>query len=590
MNRLLVIALLLSTASEAEAGEKAKTSPFTEPQKRSKRIRANTGAWNPIVDVTDVFPGNRALDRQGVFKLFDTAIGVKLRVEPAERSAPLLEATAEWERGKFIGPLFIWRADGLLHMIYECSRAEATAYATSTDGYRWTRPELGQVEFDGSSANNLLRNGIRGATGVFIDPQAPPEERFKAMGGDMAWYDPATLQPLEGEEAMRRWNREIYEKDAYQGPRAEIWGRTLGWISADGRDWKPLEKALGNRPVNGGISAHYDEANGEYIAYQQIMGNTAELMPGIGTARIEEETQRRVIGFSRTKDFRTWPAPKLILAPDALDDLDISFYGANYFPYPGRTDLHVMVIPVYHQRNDHVDTQIAFSRDGLFWIRPERRPRPHGGPRRQRGRLPGAYLAQRHAGASRRALGRALHGNVQPPQRLRTGPSLSPGPAHSDPLHVVETAPLLRDRGGERRPVHDSHHLPARGRTAAELPLRSRRLDQRGVDDQEPLHESGRSAAHRWIHLRRLRPADRRRVRSSRDLEGQERSLRDRRDGCNPHQDVPGQALRLQVLMRSRSAGHGKNTASMMLGVCAVGMIVARKRGIEARFSRFGGA
>ena len=380
MNRLLVIALLLSPASEAAAGEKVKTSPFTEPQKRSKRIRVNTGAWNPVVDVTDVFPGNRAMDRQGVFRLFDGAIGVKLRVEQAERSAPLLEATAEWEQGKFIGPLFIWRADGRLHMIYECSRAEATAYATSTDGYNWTRPELGQVEFDGSSANNLLRNGIRGATGVFMDPQAPAAERFKAMGGDMAWYDPETLQPLEGEEAMRRWNRETYEKDAYQGPRAEIWGRTLGWISPDGRDWKPLEKALGMRPVNGGISAHYDEANGEYIAYQQIMGNTAELMPGIGTARIEEETQRRVIGFSRTRDFRTWPAPKLILAPDAQDDLDISFYGANYFPYPGRTDLHVMVIPVYHQRNDHVDTQIAFSRDGLFWQRPERRPVHTVGP------------------------------------------------------------------------------------------------------------------------------------------------------------------------------------------------------------------
>ena len=134
--------------------------------------------------------------------------------------------------------------------------------------------------------------------------------------------------------------------------------------------------------MNGGISAHYDAHNDEYIAYQQIMGNTAELMPGIGTARIEEETQRRTIGFSRTKDFRRWPAPKLILAPDAQDDLDISFYGANYFPYPGRTDLHVIMIPVYQQLIDHVDTQIAFSRDGLFWSRHERRPihtvGPHG--------------------------------------------------------------------------------------------------------------------------------------------------------------------------------------------------------------------
>ena len=150
----------------------------------------------------------------------------------------------------------------------------------------------------------------------------------------------------------------------------EIWGRTLGWISADGLDWSPLEEALGERPVNGGISARYDADKGQYIAYLQIMGNAAEIMPGIGSARLEEETQRRTIGFACTRDFCRWPAPKLILSPDAQDDLDISFYGANYFPYPGRTDLHAMLIPIYHQATDHADTQIAFSRDGLFWTRP----------------------------------------------------------------------------------------------------------------------------------------------------------------------------------------------------------------------------
>ena len=44
------------------------------------------------------------MDRQGVFRLFDGAIGVKLRVERAESSEPLLEATAEWERGRVHRP------------------------------------------------------------------------------------------------------------------------------------------------------------------------------------------------------------------------------------------------------------------------------------------------------------------------------------------------------------------------------------------------------------------------------------------------------------------------------------------------------
>ena len=372
MTKLILGVLLLNFGLIAEAAEKK--SPFTEPQKRAKRIRQNPGAWNPIVDLTDIAAGNRAMSRAGRFELYDAAIGVKLRVEPAWKSEPLLEAVEEWEKGHFIGALFIWEAEDRFHMIYECSRAEGTCYATSADGYQWERPELGQVEFKGSKKNNILAHGIKGATGVFIDPASPADERFKAMGGDMAFYDPATLQRLEGEEAMKRWNAKVYQGKAYKGPRAEIWGRMLAWISPDGRDWKQLEEPLASRPVNGGISARYDPHNDEYFAYQQIMGHRSELMPGIGTASIEEETQRRTVGFSRTKDFRRWPAPRLILAPDAQDDLDISFYGANYFPYPGRTDLHVMILPIYHQIIDHVDSQIAFSRDGLFWERPDRRP------------------------------------------------------------------------------------------------------------------------------------------------------------------------------------------------------------------------
>ena len=354
--------------------------PFA-PQKRGARVRTNPDDWNPIVDVTHVAPGNRSIDRQGQYELYDGPVGVELKVEQAERSEPLLEAVADWEVGGAACPLFIWKsADGLFHMIYETTRVEATCHATSEDGYRWERREMGEVEFEGSTRNNMLAAGIHGATGVFLDEHAPPQERFKAMGGNMAWYDPETSEPLDPEEARRRFDAQEYEGEAYRGPKAVVWGMMLAWISADGLSWEQIEEPLADRPVNGGISARYDADNDEYIGYQQIMGHTAEHMPAIGTARIEEETQRRTIGFSRTKDFRRWPAPKLVLAPDAQDGLDVSFYGANYFPYPGRTDLHVMIVPVYHQLTDHVDTQIAFSRDGLSWMRPERKPIHTVGP------------------------------------------------------------------------------------------------------------------------------------------------------------------------------------------------------------------
>ena len=55
---------------------------------------------------------------------------------------------------------------------------------TSADGIHFERPSLGLVEADGSRDNNLLLRGYVGHNFcVCVDPQAPPEQRFKAVGG-----------------------------------------------------------------------------------------------------------------------------------------------------------------------------------------------------------------------------------------------------------------------------------------------------------------------------------------------------------------------------------------------------------------------
>jgi hypothetical protein len=61
---------------------------------------------------------------------------------------------------------------------------EVTCYAESADGVRWTRPELGLFEFDGSKKNNIVWDGP-GAHNFtpFRDtnPSCPPEARYKAL-------------------------------------------------------------------------------------------------------------------------------------------------------------------------------------------------------------------------------------------------------------------------------------------------------------------------------------------------------------------------------------------------------------------------
>ena len=340
------------------------------PIPRPARIRPNAGAWSPLVDMTDVLPGQRGTSRHGELELFDAPIGIRFEIEEAVKSAPLLEVTRDWER-ESISPLYVWQGDGRYHMLYDCESGHC--YAHSEDAYDWTRADVNEVEYDGSKNNNLLSHPAKGATGVFEDPSAPPEKRFVALGGEMGWYDPDTGEKLEGEEAGQRTQAEQEAGSAYSGPRAVISGVMLGWTSPDGLHWTAMAEPLAYRPVNGGVAARYDEHRGNYFAYIQLMGYPAEVLEGIGAGGAERGIQIRAIGFSRTTDLGSWPAPKLILHPDADDDPDISFYGGNYFTYPGRDDLHGMLIPIYHQIASTIDGQIAFSRDGLFWSRSDRR-------------------------------------------------------------------------------------------------------------------------------------------------------------------------------------------------------------------------
>ena len=165
-----------------------------------------------------------------------------------------------------------------------------------------------------------------------------------------------------------------YEGQDYKGPKVVLRGWMIGWTSPDRfRGWKQIEEPLADYSINGGVNAGYDEASGTYFAYMQPQGFPPEDPIGIGTGVQEVEMVRRANGFCRTKDFRHWPASKL-MHPDSQDDLDIAFYAHCYFTYPGRTDLHGMLTPVFHHMTGQMDQQIAFSRDGLIWYRPERRP------------------------------------------------------------------------------------------------------------------------------------------------------------------------------------------------------------------------
>ena len=330
--------------------------------------RSNTGQWIPLVDLVDIFAGFRGNGPKGVLSLYDAPVGVQLKVEEAVKSEPILESEMEWEKGK-MRPCGLWKENGQYHLIY--NSLLATCYAVSDDGYNWIRPELGQVEFNGSRKNNILDQGPKG--GIFEDPKGAPEERFKSMSQDIFWVDPDTAKIVPQDEADKRLAAQKKEGSDYKGTPMELRGHLIGWVSPDRLHWTQLKEPVAHFSADSGSYPHYDPDTGYFFDYFRVHAAPPEEFRGVGTGVPELDIRRRSIGFSRTKDFRDWPPPKLVLFPDAQDDMDVSFYGTQYFRYPGRSDLHGMLLAIFHQVEDIMDAQLAFSRDGLFWSRPERR-------------------------------------------------------------------------------------------------------------------------------------------------------------------------------------------------------------------------
>jgi len=342
---------------------------------RPNPAKKNPGDWCPLVDLMEIYPGNRGTNQHGAYELYDAPVGIRLKVTEASKSEPFLVPETEWEGKGELRAGAVWQNEQGYHMIYMVNpptSGEISCYAVSEDGYNWTRPNLGQVEFNGSRNNNIVAN-IPFLAGILEDPKAPPEERFKAMSCEGFWVDPDNGDILTDEEADIRNTAQEFRGDGYKGPRVQLRGKLVGFTSPDGIHWTKMSEPLAEAPSDGSNAPHYDPDRDIYFFYPRVHGRLPGESIGIGTGNPEMDTPRRSIGISRTKDFRKWPAPKLILFPDAQDDLDVSFYGCNVFKYAGRTDLHGMLLMVYHQATDQVDTQLAFSRDGMIWSRPERK-------------------------------------------------------------------------------------------------------------------------------------------------------------------------------------------------------------------------
>lgn len=278
---------------------------------------------------------------------WEMPFGVRISTHrPRIDARPLVAPEHPWEsRINVYSTLF--EDEGRFRLYYECylvaerdqpdDLKAMLAYAESSDGVTWEKPTIGQVDFKGSKANNLVYGldlargrGAHGAT-VFKDPSAPPEERYKLV--HMA------------REAKRLG--------------------VFGAVSPDGLHWSPIDQPVLNDYMSDTQTVvAFDPAKGRYVGYFR----------GWNGLHQGNWHGRRTIAYAETEDFRHWPVPEMIVEPDQHDGPDTDIYTNGYTAWPGAADAYLLFPAFYQRARDVLEVQLLTSRDGVRWERANREP------------------------------------------------------------------------------------------------------------------------------------------------------------------------------------------------------------------------
>ena len=211
-------------------------------------------------------------------RVVESSNGVRLEVNPPRKAGVVLSQEKPWE-AFYIHPISLVHHQGEYLLYYFVYPVEGRHYrhgmclATSKDGLQWERPELGQVEYAGSKANNLVDMPYAPPS-VNTDPKAPAEHRLLALGPD-------SQTPFGDPE---------YVLDS-----------VALYTSADGRVWKQATGTLSPFTCDSTNQVFYDSTKKKYVVYLRAC-------PG-----------RRAAAYYEPPDiFQPWPVTPLESNPFAV--------------------------------------------------------------------------------------------------------------------------------------------------------------------------------------------------------------------------------------------------------------------------------
>lgn len=303
---------------------------------------------------------------------FDSLLLVSWRVETGVQDShnPLLEPAMPWDLGGVMAHGTVLRdpIDGLWKAWQVSTPAEKwlnglraehekqrrLTYLESKDGIHWYRPKLPFVKWPGHDSTNIILDLNSGGTAVYASVIVNPK--------DKQWpYEMFVIRnPSLGPDSNHVGN--------LPAPSPEKRG-TYRYRSHDGKDWKLVSGPLHPLGRGGDVSYVYREPDGSYLSYFKQYS----MEPGDRIVPYDNNAQQLVrrIGRSTSPDGTNWEKPAIVFGRDWRDPGFAQFMELCPLKVDGG---YVGMLSYYDAVNKTISLELAASRDGIKWWRPDRRP------------------------------------------------------------------------------------------------------------------------------------------------------------------------------------------------------------------------
>ena len=226
-------------------------------------------------------------------------------------------------------------------------------YLESKDGVNWYRPMLPYVSWPGHDRTNILLDLDSGGTAVYASVFVDPENK--------EWpYEMFVMR-------SPKLGNVVNKVGSLPAPGHHVLG-SYRYRSKDGKDWDLVEGPLMTTP-RGDVCYVYRQPDGSYVSYFKINGDVRDenrIIPYDNDTLTIRKVARRTSPHGSE-----WGNQVTVLSPDWRDPDFTQFLEVCPVKVEGG---YVALVNYYNPAIQTMSLQLAASRDGIHWWRPDRRP------------------------------------------------------------------------------------------------------------------------------------------------------------------------------------------------------------------------